>query len=595
MKLNRFTLIIPAAAAAVMLYISWLRWPEALVDFGREIYTPWLLSEGEVLYRDIAYWNGPLSPYFHSLLYEAFGPSIFIVQLSNLLVIGLLAVLIYRFYGRYSRFNPAPLILSVFFVFFAFAQFFIYGNYNFASPYSHELTHGILIGFSAIYLLRAYLERRNILFIGAIGLLTGLSLLTKIEVTLATAFSVALSLVLIIRAQAPPPGRLLKMAAFFVSGLMIPLFAFTIFLGIQMPLSDAVKGMFGSWMILAGTDISAGKFYRHQMGMDDPATNLKMMLVSSAWLCAFLVPLALDYAVRKMPSRKIVGAAAFIVTAVMLAYFSDRLPWFEFFRPLPLVALGTGAVLFFKLLLSRPSREDAARQIPLFAMSVFSFFMLLKIVLNVHIYHYGFALAMPATLLFLYLALDRLPAKVESYFGSASVFAGAALAFVAVMTVLFGMESAKVYSFKDFSISEWPDEIKTFDRFATNGADVKQAIEYINGTLKPTDNFVALPEGAMLNYLTRRKNPTGFINFVPSEITMYGKEPMFEKLRAARPDYIVLVHKDTSEYGYRFFGRDYAQDILSWVESEYEPVQLIGEAPFKGKDFGILIMKRAGD
>ncbi|CAG1066521.1 hypothetical protein BAC1_02139 [uncultured bacterium] len=594
MRLNRFFILLPAAAAAVMLYISWLRWPEVLVDFGREIYTPWLLSEGEVLYKDIAYWNGPLSPYFHSLLFDAFGPSIFIVQLSNLFIIGLLAVLIYRFYGRYSRFNSAPVVVTAFFVFFAFAQFFIYGNYNFASPYSHELTHGILIGFSAICMLRAYLDRRNILIIGAIGVLTGLSLLTKIEVTLATVSSVALSLILIIRAEAPASGRLLRMAVLFASGLILPLLAFTLFLGFQMPLSEAVKGMFGSWMILAGTDISAGKFYKHQMGMDDPATNLKLMLVSSAWLSAFLVPLALDYAVRKMPSRKIISAAAFVVTAVILAYFSNKLPWFEFFRPLPLAALAAGAILFFKLLRSKPSFEAAASEIPLFAMCVFSFILLLKIVLNVHIYHYGFALAMPATLLFLYLALDRLPAKVEKILGSASVFSGAALAFVAVMTVWFGMESAKVYSFKDFSISEWPDEIKTFDRFATNGADVKQAIEYINSELKPTDNFVALPEGAMLNYLSRRKNPTGYINFVPSEITMYGKEPMFEKLRAARPDYIVLVHKDTSEYGYRFFGKDYAQDILSWIESEYEPVKLIGETPFQSKAFGIMVMKRAG-
>lgn len=591
-----FLLLIPLITIAVMLYVSWLRWPDVLVDFGREIYTPWLLSEGGVLYKDIAYWNGPLSPYFHMLLYKFFGPSIFIVQLSNLLIIGSLAILIYKFYGRYSRFNSAPFIVSAFFVLFAFAQFFIYGNYNFASPYSHELTHGILIGFVIIYLLRVYLECGNILIIGAIGLLTGLSLLTKLEITLATIVSVVLALVLVIRAEIPPSGRLVKMIALFVCGLIIPLIAFTFFLSIYMPLSEAIKGIFGAWLILGSTDISAGQFYRHQMGMDNPFMNIKMMLIAIAWLCIFLVPLAISYAIRNMPStKKYGGAASFVVTAIILATFSNSLPWFEFFRPLPLIVLVAGTVLFFKLLLSRPIRENAIRQIPLFAMTIFSFFMLLKIVLNVHVYHYGFALAMPATLLFLYLALEWLPSKIEKAFGNASIFFGAVLAFVVVMTVWYGRESTKIYSFKDFPIGAWPDKIISYKRLITNGMDLKMTIEDINSIMKPTDRFVAMPEGVMLNYLTRRKNPTGFINFVPSEITMFGENHMLEKLKSTRPEYIVLVHKDTSEYGFRYFGTDYGRNIFSWIESKYEPVQQRGAVPFKGRAFGILIMRRGGD
>ena len=36
-----------------------------MIDFGRELYVPWQLNEGKALYRDIAYFHGPFSPYLN--------------------------------------------------------------------------------------------------------------------------------------------------------------------------------------------------------------------------------------------------------------------------------------------------------------------------------------------------------------------------------------------------------------------------------------------------------------------------------------------------------------------------------------------------
>ena len=59
-----------ALAGAAMLAWTWGTWPNVLVDFGRELYVPWRLTEGEVLYRDIAYFTGPLSPYLNALWFR---------------------------------------------------------------------------------------------------------------------------------------------------------------------------------------------------------------------------------------------------------------------------------------------------------------------------------------------------------------------------------------------------------------------------------------------------------------------------------------------------------------------------------------------
>ena len=38
----------------------WSVGPDPLIDFGRELYVPWRITEGDVLYRDVAYFNGPV-------------------------------------------------------------------------------------------------------------------------------------------------------------------------------------------------------------------------------------------------------------------------------------------------------------------------------------------------------------------------------------------------------------------------------------------------------------------------------------------------------------------------------------------------------
>ena len=63
------------ALLGTLLAFTWRRWPDVLVDFGRELYVPWRLAEGAILYRDVAYFNGPFSPYFNAVLFRVFGTS----------------------------------------------------------------------------------------------------------------------------------------------------------------------------------------------------------------------------------------------------------------------------------------------------------------------------------------------------------------------------------------------------------------------------------------------------------------------------------------------------------------------------------------
>ena len=46
-------LVALAGLTLLFLAFSWRKWPDPLIDFGRELYTPWRLANGAVLYRDV--------------------------------------------------------------------------------------------------------------------------------------------------------------------------------------------------------------------------------------------------------------------------------------------------------------------------------------------------------------------------------------------------------------------------------------------------------------------------------------------------------------------------------------------------------------
>jgi hypothetical protein len=111
--------------------------------------------------------------------------------------------------------------------------------------------------------------------------------------------------------------------------------------------------------------------------------------------------------------------------------------------------------------------------------------------------------------------------------------------------------------------------------------------------VEPGSTLAVLPEGVMVNWLLRSHNPTPFVNFMPPEFLLFGENRIVESFERAPPDYVMLIHKDTSEYGLPFFGPDYGTRLASWVQERYEPVRLYGDPPLlPGSRFGIRVLRR---
>ena len=80
-KLSRFTvnLIVFLTLSSIFVLLtswSWRKWPDILVDFGHELYIPWQITQGKVLYKDMMFTMGPFSQFFNALMFSLFGVSL---------------------------------------------------------------------------------------------------------------------------------------------------------------------------------------------------------------------------------------------------------------------------------------------------------------------------------------------------------------------------------------------------------------------------------------------------------------------------------------------------------------------------------------
>src|SRR5208282_4259755 len=114
-----FALPVLGCVMAVLLAMTWRKWPDMLMDFGLQLYIPWKLSTGAVLYRDIAYMTGgPLSQYFDAGLFRLFGVSFLTLAVANLVLLALLLGLVYRcFYQAADQLTALSACLAILLVF----------------------------------------------------------------------------------------------------------------------------------------------------------------------------------------------------------------------------------------------------------------------------------------------------------------------------------------------------------------------------------------------------------------------------------------------------------------------------------------------
>lgn len=576
-----FPMAVIVASAAIMLSISWRKWLDTTIDFGRELYIPWMITNGSMLYKDMMYFNGPFSPYVNAFIFHVFGVGLSTIIYFNLMLTAILTMLIYIALKNISSSASALLGCLIFISLFAFNQYLWVGNFNYICPYSHEMLHGMLLSWIVIICLITFVDTGSKITIFGAGIVSGLVFLTKTEFFIAVIASAITAYILRIRLENVSLQQRINSGATFVIGLLImPTLAWKI-LSINMTSSKAIIATLGGWWYAFDENISQLPYYRRGMGIDYPVDNL--LIVFSATFVYFLLFGVVVYSSLRY-EYKLSKIIVLVVSIIMLIIGTLNLkvyfPALDFAKSLPIVMIIYACIII---------KYSGAQKKYLGALVVIAFSMALlgKIIINPRIHHYGFALAMPATLLWFVALFDWIPDFIKSRHGKKSWFVMISVVMASVTILWYVSGSTYIYSQKTVLVGNDKDKYWADKR----GIAVKLVVKWLEENTDKNETVLTLPEGIIINYLSRRSNSTQIINLMPPEMLMIGEYQILEWIKAAPPDYVVLMHKDTSEYGVKYFGVDYGVKLLNWINNKYSPVYLAGDLPLRDNRFGLLVLK----
>ena len=564
-----FTVLVLALAVTAMLSWTWLTWPDVLIDFGRELYVPWRLASGQVLYRDLAFLNGPLSPYLNAFWFRFFGVSLHTLMISNLILYLVQLWCLYRLLRLIARSFAVLVACLVAVIVFGLGQVIDIGNYNVVCPYSHEMTHGLTLSLGALLLLTRYVQSRRVGSLVLAGLALGLTFLTKVEAVVALGVAMVVGLTLdTVRMRRLEP-RCSRSIALVLTVAVIPVGVALFCLSRAMPTREVWASMTRAWVLAVNSHVTALTFYQRVLGVDNIPIRLQTISAWVGWYGSLLIPviwIAMRHRADR-PRTKLL-LLSFIVPLVtgLVAYGVGILQASSSLVVIPVCLSLLVIVSFHRWCRERPASRSASEALVRIIVIVFALTLLAKILLNTHAFHYGFALAMPATAVTILAMLDWIPGWIMRKGGDGRIFCAAGLAVVVTVTVTSLCMSARSLRLRQIPIAEGPDRFFADER----GLVMQRVLHTLQTQTGPSDTLVVLPEGVMINYLARRVNPTPFISFLPLEVVAFGEDRMIHAFAAHPPDHILLIDRNTAEYGYRGFGIDYAQRLYAWVMAHYQ-------------------------
>lgn len=572
---------------AILLAFTWRRWADPVVDFGREAYVAWRIAEGDILYRDVFYYYGPLAAHINGLLFKLLGTQLtWLFVLNAALTLGCL-FLIWKEFVRQAGQLVGFAAGGIFLFLFAFGHFSAYANYNFLAPYSHELTWGFFLLLLMLTFARADLRAPSLGSSIGIGFLGGLAMLTKIEIALAAAMILGGWAGLRcwgtrLHGRALIHGPILDLPAAALAVLAPGAAAATYFVLRTHDLA-AWHLPFLQWQVAWEGTLGSSATNLKFLGLDNPSQrlldNLKDLFVAIAVL-ALIGIASIGEGKTKSSWVSWLCWMSPLAASLILAFNIEN--W-ELGMLLPAAAVAGLALSLWKLIKMRREPSAWQREAATFLWCVLALGLLPKMGFYPRIQHYGFVLALPSTLLLLRLACKDYISWLGSIGGCIGL-ARFAVLWLAASLVFYLSEhfSLRNYQGKVVPVGPIGDHLYYYAQYIHVSPQQMEAVRKVIMSKPGARSLVVLPEGAILNYWTRLPSSISFIEFTPPLLKYRGQARLLSELQANPPDLVVIWSRHLGEYHTGPFGTCEGSGSLikSWVETHYDLVLETGASPF---------------
>lgn len=564
---------------------SWRKWPDPLIDFGRELYLPWRIAHGAVLYRDADDFYGPLSQYFNAGLFHVFGPGLIVLVAANLAIFAAIAALLYALFRRAWGPCAAVAALAIFIGVFGFAQYVNGGCYTYAAPYAHEATHGFLVSLLLVWALLGWLDRPSRWRSAAVGLCFGLTLVLKAEFILGAGLLLVAGLWLNRRSAAPMRAS----AALCLAGAaVLPTAVFLVLFRRAMDWADAWNGAARAWWAVVGsTRFVSDPVQLGFLGLDQPWVHLREHAAATAEAAGLIAAMTgAAWGIGRLPHRIAQGAALVAFTGAAFALGACAIHWSFVGKCL------LGVTLLYLASRCRPSADrNAARTL----LAVLAAALLARMALNGRIYQFGFCQAALAGMLIPAVLIGEIPPLLRPRGRAAWALPLAAAALLAPGVADLMGRSAAAWRRRTHPVAEGRDRFWSVPPAVDPTAELVNLVSARLRRTDPSDTVLVLPEGEMINYLARRPSPLAPFFYFSAVTAGGGEDAIVNQLQLHPPDWIVVISRDLREYGIRRYGESpgHGEEIMRWVDAHYRFQGAAGGDPLDVHQRGVVLLSRA--
>jgi hypothetical protein len=585
--------------AAVLLAISWRKWPDPLIDFGRELYLPWRISQGAVFGRDVESLYGPLSAYINAAVFTFVGPGIMKLVACNLAVYAGILVTAYaalrQGWGRLGAWSGSAFFVAVF----SFLQLTPTANYNYATPYSHEATHGLLACLALLLVLLRWRRTGSVSAAALAGLLVGVTAVLKVE-CLATAVAVTV----LAAGLNWREGRAIQARACggFFAAALVPTVAFAVYFAQHMPWEVALETAGQTVVnVVKNARYTSEKVQLTFSGFDEPLKHLREHAFATgvALLLIGMIVAGANIAGRELERPygwKWLGWA----TALALTVGGGLAGWWvgPHNPGFALLGLAVGVTAISAWNWERTRRGgavDRAGEARLMLGSA-GVLLMMRMPLAGRFYHYGFYQAAVAGMVVTAAVVADWPRLAGSR-RARQIAVAAGLALAGTLAARQVDRSMGILSARTLEVGTGTERMVYFSPSSDAAGDVMRAsVDFVHRKAAPGEKLLVLPEGVMINYLTRRQTPLATTHFFAGALIGGREAGLVRALGREPPPWVIVVSRDLREYGVSRYGESpgHGELLLRWVLANYTQVAALGGDPLDPNQRGARYFKFAG-
>jgi hypothetical protein len=551
------------------LYSTWAAWGNLTVDSGHEMYVPWMLSKGKMLYRDVWFLYGPAGPYINSWLFRMFGPHLNVLYWAGSLSALGSAVFLYlvgiRLSSRLAGWTAGAVILL---------EAFQPSLFCFPLPYSFSTVYGCLVGCAFLWFVVSACTRKGWSWVLGAGTTSAIALLLKPEFGMACYATLVLLIAtqcylerswkpLAIGAAASLPGVLV---CALVIRWMVSIAGVEFITQeniMSWPTSYFMRTYGKLWLEVTGFTLS-GPTIRDSFSRTIPLLGLVMLVYSLVWwkradlfakltraMLALTIPglLAMsNYDSLQTMGRsveKVFAAVFFPQDMVVYVSLAAAVAWWLLLRrrrdhPIALLALvlSYSALLSFRILMGMEPRQYA-------------------------IYYNGPVVL--SFLLILFLPVPRTsPERPTALAGRVAICLGC----LAAVFLMARREEAFAKNYIPLRTER--GTVRVTKMRAENYA---AAIQFMKEKAALGEPVLSIPEDTGLYFLSGTECPTRVYVFDPG-VHAPGKmtDEAIREIEAKSVRYLIWSNRTFPEYRAPVFGKDFDVPLGDYLKAHYRPV-----------------------